>query len=112
MESRSAKAGLAAILILGLAYGYGLGVLVDGPSNDPCQGSPGMAAFGLLFVGILAGVILLPVVSLVYVALATRLSGMNGAGGCAIVTGLAATTAAVGYLLFGAVPLFHWVPSC
>ena len=112
MQSRSAKVGLAAVLFLSLAYGYGLGLLVDGPYNDPCQGSPAMAAFGLLFVGILAGVVILPVVSLVYVALATRLSGTDSAAGCAVVTGLAATAAAVGYLLFGAVPLFHWVPSC
>ena len=112
MESRSAKVGLAAVLILSLAYGYGLGLLVDGPYNDPCQGSPAMAAMALMFLGILAGAAILTGVSILYVFLATGLSGANGAAGCALVTILAAMAAVVGYLLFGARPLVQWVPPC
>ena len=112
MQSRSAWAGLVAVLIFGLAYGYGLGLLVDGPYNNPCQPSPRMAAFGVLFLGIAAGLVILPVVSILYAWRAPRLWGMNGAEGCFVATILTVSAAVVGYFLFGALPLFRWVPSC
>ena len=111
-QPRWDRAGLVAVLLFGLAYGYGLGVFVDGPLNDPCQGSPGMAAFGLLVLGIAAGLVILPVVSILYAWRAPRLWGMNGAEGCFVATILTVSAAVVGYFLFGALPLFRWVPSC
>jgi len=112
MQSRSAWAGLVVVLLFSLAYGYGLGLLVDGPYNNPCQPSPGMAAFGVMFLGIAAGLVILPVVSILYAWLAPKPWGMNRAEGCFVATIFSVTAAVVGYSLFGALPLLHWVPSC
>ena len=112
MQSRSAWAGLVVVLMFFLAYGYGLGVLVDGPYNDPCQGSPGMAAMAVMVSGIAAGLVIIPVVSVVYAWLVPKPLGKYREEGCFLATILGVPTAVVGFLLFGALPLFHWVPSC
>jgi riboflavin transporter FmnP len=71
-----------------------------------------MAALHSLVFGIAAGLVILPAVSILYVMRAVRLFSTDGAVGCLIVTVLTVTAAVLGFDLFIALPLFHWVRPC
>jgi hypothetical protein len=98
-QSRSARAGLAIVLIFGFLYGLGVGLF----AASPCISSEGMAcamgSMGAMFLGLYAGVLIIPAISLAYVWLVPRYLGVNRAAGCALVTILAGAAAVVGFVL-------------
>jgi hypothetical protein len=99
MPARTTLAGVASALVVGLVYGYVAADLVHAPYYDPSYGSPGMVSFGYLALGVLAGLLLLPLLFWAVHALILRPAGMGAATGCTMVTIVAGIGAVAGFSL-------------
>lgn len=101
MVTRSAWVGMAA-LAAGLVYGYGLGLLIVRLAYDCGPSDPGIASFGNFVLGVLGGLLVLPLVAGTITRMPFRLSCGQTVAGCALVTVVAWLGAVAGFLLWDA----------
>jgi hypothetical protein len=76
---------LALALGIGLVYGLWWGVSINGTLTDPDQPSPGFAALADVFVGVVVGLVLMPLALGSVFVLGRESRNLGGASGCAAI---------------------------